>query len=529
VLPALPGSQLFSGLATGSGVTVFAKGKNATGDVVAQGCVEGVTVAGGETTGVTVVLGQLPPVLTGDYDALLRLNLLGAVPQPYEGYVSLATLVLSNPAGVATYYLLAQVDDLLGTHFVDWTPPGETAQRRATLEEVASNPGSFGVWAALSAALDQELAAQLGQTYTDVKTIGGDVRSLVTEFEVGSHFTMTPAAQADTYRVREAWRALVFTWRQGCAAGDLGCARRAFSLDGTRYAPVNVEYNASVAHEPLGGVSPVTERYRVSADPHTVPFSYGAVVLIALNDLVFPRICAGCHSLGDVLASLVNCPSLGAWIAQQVNDLLGVNLVDAAEAAGFCADALAGLATFVEDVVLNLTVGNPPVLGAKGPGLGGGGQFYLVDQDRDLKTELLRDLTMTVGWVDPTDPARSQDLTAPITGYGREAATGCASDAACTAARSCQPIASYLEVRGLEMTCRRAVGAAAGNAACAQDADCRSGICVRAAGAASGRCYAACASSAHCGGVICEPERVRVSLEAVRAGLGSAPAAGCGL
>lgn len=528
----VPGSQAFQNVMTGSQVTVFARGLNAGGDGIATGCAEGAIIAGGVTTNVSVALAQGPSVLAGDYDALVRVNLGNALPAPYDGYVNLVTLVFSNPAGAATYYALRQVDTSLGTTLTRWTPPGGSGPRQATLEEVVANPGTFAVWSTVTAALDTQLTSVLGQVYTDVKTIGGDVRALITQFEVGSRLRLTGTTNANQYTINESWRSLVFTWRFRCPAGDTGCARRPLQLANTRYAPINVNYNAAVAYEPFAGTPGVPERFKVTTDAHNVPFSYGALVLIALSELVYPSIpgCTSCRSIGDVLTTIINCANLGTTIANALNGALGVQLVSASQATGFCTNALTALGMRIEDSALSLTVGGTnPTLGTKQQGLGGGGTFYLEDRNQDLKTELLRDLTMYLQWVDPMNAAMTQDITAPITGYGREAATDCASDAACGATQSCQAIPHYLEVRAVETTCRKAVGTVAGRAACTMDAECRSGVCVRAMGASSGQCLATCRVAGECGGAACVAERTTLNLEPVRAGLGVAPVMGCGL
>ena len=133
----------------------------------------------------------------------------------------------------------------------------------------------------------------------------------------------------------------------------------------------------------------------------------------------------------------------------------------------------------------------------------------------------MRDAQLYVQWVNPSNAGQTQDLTAPITGHGRQTASGCASDAACGAAQSCQLIPHYLEVRALETTCQRAVGAVAGQAVCSADSQCRSGLCI------SGTCFAACTGASECGGRVCDPNRANVSLEPVRTGLGSAKGRGC--
>jgi hypothetical protein len=522
-LSTVPGSHQFDNLATASAVVAFVAGYNATGTLIARGCVEGAVVAARQVTSVNVVLSQLPSVLAGEYDVLQAVDLGEALPQPYDDYLDIVTRSLAYPAQVVTYYILRQIDANLGTTFL--TVPGTS--RTATLDEVFASPASYTTWSLVSAGLDSFLASHLGPRYGDVKSVAGSIRGLVTAFEVGNHFKLTQPGQgpANACEIDESWRAMVYTWWFGCAQGDTGCARRGLKLANTRYAPIHVSYKATISHAPLAGASPVTERFKVEPEQHDVPLSYGAVILIALEYLVYPRLgCSDCVSLGDFLGSLVNCSAVGSWLA---NSLPG--LVDAQTATQLCTLGVQMAGTAVEDEVIALTVGGtgPHLSSVERAGIGGGGEFYLVDANQDLRTELVRDLKMYVQWRDPNNVPLTLDITAPIVGHGREAATHCQTDNDCAAAKSCQLLPSYLEIRELETTCKPAVGTTAGRQSCTQDTQCRSGLCLRAGAGTSGTCFAACTASIQCAGGICDPNRVTMSLEGVRPGLGSAPGSGC--
>jgi hypothetical protein len=521
-LSAVPGSHQFDNLATASNVVAFVTGFNGTGTLIARGCVEGASVAARQTTSVNVVLSQLPSVLAGDYDVLQAVDLGNALPQPYDDYLDIVTRTLAYPAQVVVYYILQQIDANLGTMFL--TVPGTT--RTATLDEVFANPASYATWSLVSAGLDTFLAARIGQRYSDVKSVAGSIRGLVTAFEVGNHFQLASQSggPANSYEIEESWRAMVYTWGFGCAQGDTGCARHGLQLANTRYAPINVDYKALTTHEPLAGNPPVTERFKVEPEQHDVPLSYGAVILIALEYLVYPRLgCSNCQSLGDFLGSLVNCSAVGTWIANNFG------VVDAQTATQLCTLGVQMAGTAVEDQVIALTVGGtgPHLSSVERAGIGGGGEFYLIDANQDLKTELVKDLKMYVQWHDPNDVPLTLDITAPITGHGREAATHCQTDGDCSSAKSCQLLPSYLEIRELETTCKPVVGTTAGRQSCTQNTQCRSGLCIGAGAGVSGSCFAACTASAQCGGGICDPNRATMSLESVRAGLGSAPGSGC--
>ncbi len=519
----IPGQHTFTDFPAGTGVAVVAYGQNAAGDRVAQGCDDGITILADGMTSASVSMTQLPAVFTGDLDALVTLNLGAALPQPYEGYVNTVTEILTSPAGIAAYYVLIGVDNAGFTTFMDWTPPGATEERQATLDEVLANQNIFGTWRDLTTDLDNELTTQLGEPYAAAKALGPDIRGLLSSFDVGSRVAIGELSEtvANQWAVDESYQAIVYTWDQSCAVGDVGCARRPFVLDETGYAPLHAGYNVLTSYAPTTGA---TERYRAQMPPHLLPLSYGAVVMTGVSELVFPSVCDGCQNLTDVMQYLLDCATLGAWLSNWVNDLVGFSIVDAADTQAYCEAGVADVATSLEDDVIAMTAADAPALEARDAN-NSGGTFYLVDTDSNLSSDQLRDLSMVVHWVDPNDAAFSQDVSSPVTGKGRTAATDCDADTDCSAEQSCQLLASYLEVRALETTCKKAIGTVAGGDDCTQDNQCRSAKCVGATGAKL--CFAACATVADCGGASCDAERTTLNLNVVRAGLGEAYGRGC--
>lgn len=511
VYPSLPGSVTYTNEPSGALVTALATGLNARGEVVSRGCAEGLRLVGATTNVLAVTLVQLPSDLTGDYDVLLQVDVGAALPPPYGPVILTVTDVLSDPAGWAVYQTLAALDRQGLTTFVTWAPPGGGANRIATFEEVRSNPGVFNVWRVASAALDTFLEAQLGQAYLDVTNVGGDISHALRSFEVGAGLTLTATGTPDRLQAEEEWKALVFQWRLGCPNGDLGCARRAVLLSGARQnlAPARATYGVRSSHAPDAGE---TERYRLVMDPHTINLRYGAIALLVLEELVFPSLPGGLasNSLTGVLANVVRCPDVAMSIASATG-------LPPALFESLCTAAVTAAASALEARLLALdSVNNPGlVTGA------GGGELVLVDADHDLHTELVPALTTYAAWSTPG----SMPLSAPITGHGREAASGCRSDADCMG-RVCAPIASYLEVRALEHDCRRPVGAAAGAVGCALDADCASGLC-RDPGTGVRVCYSACQDNAACALGTCRADAFSVSLDPVLMGLGSQTVASC--
>jgi hypothetical protein len=194
---------------------------------------------------------------------------------------------------------------MTGTRRTPGTP------RVATLEEVYANPQRIQhLELSLSRAGTQSSARRLGpRPYTDVKTIGGDIRTLVSAFEVGTHLQLTPGTQPNVYHVHESWRAVGLHLAVRVRPPGTWAAREGrFHLQNTNYAPVKRGSMMLIPATLLWG-APARRRSGMRSGPTrtNVPVSYGAVILIALSELVFPAIpgCGSCHSLADVFVTVV--------------------------------------------------------------------------------------------------------------------------------------------------------------------------------------------------------------------------------
>lgn len=519
----IPGTQTYAQVATGNRVTVLATGYNANDLLIANACNDTWIINGGLTTNAVVNLQQFDSVLDGDYDVLMNMELGGLLPEPYETYLNTVTYIISDPAGFAVYQAMRQIDgDCTGmTSFTCWDNNG--VYEPASFEDVSENADMFSIWNLATMYLDSTLYTQLGQTYVDITTIGGDIRNIVSDFEVGARFALTEMPEEeDVYTVVEQWNDLVFEWAYGCPTDDLGCSRRPVKLADTDYAPIDSEYNASATHLPDGEK---TERFFIRTDPHNMVLKYGAVILIALNEVVFPNLPGGVGEdydmdgdtdLEDVMSNLIDCDAVAESLA-------GATGLPAMLYTSVCAAGIDYAAGAAEDFVLELEVGNgePELSPKEEQGVVGGGTFYLVDADLDLATELVEDFYFEVFWYDPNDPSAGQDILSPITGDGRLATTGCSADIACEAGEVCQPIPSYLKVAELENDCRLAIGSLLGEDPCSADNQCASGLCN------AGICFSACTDNGSCGSGTCDENGASMNLDGVLEGLGEATTASC--
>ena len=202
----------------------------------------------------------------------------------------------------------------------------------------------------------------------------------------------------------------------------------------------------------------------LALDAHEINLRYGAFVVIALNEIVFPNLPGGLagNSLGDVLGNLVGCADVAASLANATG-------LPAAPFELICDRAVAAAAAYVEGKILELDSTSDFGLGI-GLSPQGGGSMSLVDRDLDLSTELVESATTSATW------STGQNISTPIVGKGRRSASHCSADAAAPRASSARR-SSYLEVQAVENDCRRRVGNVGGTASCTQGADCASGLC----------------------------------------------------
>jgi hypothetical protein len=300
------------------------------------------------------------------------------------------------------------------------------------------------------------------------------------------------------------------------------CARRAVQLTDANYAPVATAYTAVAQHAPVPGGE--TERFSIQNEQHLFSLRYGAVIMIALNEVIFPSLPGGLagNSFEEVLVNMVNCTSVGTALF----NWFGFPAASTYE--GACNFGLSFAAGYLEEQLLALQVGggDPQLAAKEQTGALGSGQLYLVDKSHDLFADTVQELEFLVQWNNPDNGGASEDILAPITGDGRLAATNCTSDALCSGSLSCQAIPHYLKVRLVEQTCAKPSGASLGEDACTTNNQCASGLCVG-AGTAGATCFSACGSDLDCGLGSCVDDGASLNLESIMAGLGSTTAPTC--
>ncbi|MCC7111646.1 MAG: hypothetical protein IT382_20290 [Deltaproteobacteria bacterium] len=133
-----------------------------------------------------------------------------------------------------------------------------------------------------------------------------------------------------------------------------------------------------------------------------------------------------------------------------------------------------------------------------------------------------------MAWNDPSDPAATEDIAAPITGDGLRFRTPCVDDAACGAGLACVARGSYLTVAAAELGCEKAHGEKLGGESCVGDVECASGLCAPVGSAGALLCYEACNANADCAsGLSCGLSGGTLDLDPILAGLGELELPGC--
>lgn len=526
---AFPSQRSFSQQPQGTVVTAYAVGYNQNGVAIAKACQDELSIIGGQTTSTNLVLVQDPTVLEGDYDVRLQVDLGNALPEPYEGYVGTVSNILADPAGYAVYQLLRRVDEDQGYTFVTWDPDMDGVFETATYETVAENETTFNTWRIARDIVDTQLRTSFPGRYDNLTTVGGDIRNALTEFEVGSRYVLAPIPNTESaYNINEQWNDLVFEWRYGCPSNDdLACARRLIEIEDTTYTPLASEYGASAVHEPSETES---ERFAINTEPHLFSLRYGAVVMIAMNELVFPSLSNGeATNLEEYLNYLIDCGQVATGVYGAIPGILQGFLTEQT-LEGLCGFGLTAAANGAEGRVLEAQVGGgDPQLDAKEQqGALGGGTFYIEDRNHDIVGDTVVDLELQVQWNDPEDESGpSADILAPIIGEGRRMATGCVSDSSCPVNQFCLPMPHYMLVQAVEMTCESPVGRTQGEEACNADSECTTGVCVGEAQGVAGTCFSACNEETVCGAGTCVVDGATFDLESSLTGLGSVTLGSC--
>ncbi|MCA9666493.1 MAG: hypothetical protein KC503_12920 [Myxococcales bacterium] len=184
---------------------------------------------------------------------------------------------------------------------------------------------------ALYVEVNKLLNSVAGSFITDVKQVAADLATITRRFEIGSEIS-TPVPQLASARILNVRHVLKrISWELHTARVDYTFQQLGLGepvADG-----VAMTYNNSTD---------------ISIAQHSFDFKFGSFVLVALNNLIIPRIQQGAKSFGDLLRANINCQSVGNTINNAIN-IAGPAFWKAA-----CDGALSALTTYVEQQIVDI-------------------------------------------------------------------------------------------------------------------------------------------------------------------------------
>lgn len=258
---------------------------------------------------VAVAAGQ-PPVLpltvTGTYQLDSQFNIVDGLPGTVGTVVNTILDMTDDPTDPATWLIdkaMENVDSDTIRDLVDALRPGLDGYLNDVL--LSSSPGFVSTFVNVANDLGQ-VARKFGVTSTLAVTQGGPDAS-----ELHAQHTMT---------------GLVFV------------------IDGVRYEYTMAELSMSevVSNDIQAGLVAET---KLTVGDHTLPVSYGAMLMFALDHIIIPAIDPWSHSLEELFNAYVDCATIG-WT---ISDYVGWGSPGLYESA--CQTALAAAAAYVEDQI----------------------------------------------------------------------------------------------------------------------------------------------------------------------------------
>ncbi|RMG15802.1 MAG: hypothetical protein D6729_12055 [Deltaproteobacteria bacterium] len=332
----------------GSTVTVIVSGYSSV-TRIAEGCVDGVMLTGGQTTTVTVTLSPRPRDLTGAYDYEVSFDMSGAVPGTVGDVINVLAQMFDDPDDPARY-LVDQVESLLGTTIPTFIK--NTAIRM--VDDLIRNivPPEFLQWA----------------QYV------GDAARVVTTPTFAGTLTIGEAMDGSLSAV-ERWTEVVFTWRGKCdPAANPGCDERRIALRNTMVGEVSATYGVTENGDLL------------EAAEHTRQIQYARFFHVFILNVVYPEIVPGATSSADMLHAFINCTNFADTLDESDGTVdgifdIGVTFTNQ-EIEQYCGDALNLVGGLVDDQLDRLASGVESTVTLTGIA-------EIVDADKDLVVEKL--------------------------------------------------------------------------------------------------------------------------------------------
>lgn len=250
-------------------VQVLGPGDPSATTVQAEGCVDGVALAAGHTTELTVPVRDLPLRFTGEHRVESQMDLVTGLPGDAGRIINLLLDIFNTPGDVVIPFACSIAEGT--TDFV--------------CDFLVNSDGSLSTLGRVAADIANDtllslLEARLGQVVFD----GRALSSLLRDMRFVSTLTFESDPGEDGHfaegTAQEVWQTGSIRWGFGqqCPAGDEDCGRQSFKLSDV----FGISPQATIA-------ASVDGDNRLAIERHTVPgFDYGLLIDFIMQRRVLP-------------------------------------------------------------------------------------------------------------------------------------------------------------------------------------------------------------------------------------------------
>ncbi len=375
---------VFEDLIAEDGITVVAFGYGALGEVVAQGCINDILVAEGETTEVNLILHLNPMNLVGEYEVTTSLDFsLALLETGAVGEIIVDILDLfEDPGEQLLDYMVDALGLFVSEHVSDAVDIFLSVTRLDRLIGDAVND-----------------LINSSDTLRQFFSIGCDFRRMVTNFRVSSVLQIGKVGEDSEVFGVETWNTIEL-----CAPPedeDFVVGECDFDPDCDRV-EIGIE-DDSFGRLVSGWTGRVVDYDTLQIDAHRVELEYGHFMLFVLESYLFPAIVQepSAVTLEDVWLKIIDCASFGGFVTGSDGEICVIGCLTDDDLSVFCEDSLNAVfpATF-ERFATQLSFDSHLELS---------GTCTLGNDDTDLDVELLEAGALT-------GTITADDDSTPITG-----------------------------------------------------------------------------------------------------------------
>ncbi len=363
----LTDSLSFEELSDQQQVTVLARGRNAVA-TVAAGCVEGISLEGGQNSSAEVLLIAAEMDPTGIYELRTDLDTTGAVPGKAGELLDLVAKIFEHPDDPARFLI-------------------------NLLEEQSGYSLGFMRETAISY-VDQLLRSIVPPDFMRLLDLLGDLSQVVTKMSFEGTLTIEESWDGRLL-ASEQWETVIFRWREGCEPEPFpGCDEHRVALRNTHIGEINTSYEVRVEGETL------------RMGYHERELRYASFFHLFILEIVYPYIVAGASSTADLLRGAIDCEAVAGILDEADGTVdgyldIGVARLSVDSLEGYCDAGLGATGAVVDGLLDDLASRPSSILALEGTAL-------MIDDSRDLRPEALTDgiWTGTMGLDEKEESAR---------------------------------------------------------------------------------------------------------------------------